>query len=75
MAPLDLREVNYLQTLIGDYHVDTEIEMNAVVDMINQAVEFFRSCAGLFGKHSRHRLKMLFEGGLARVAHFEWQVT
>jgi hypothetical protein len=38
-----LGEVNYLQTLIGDYHVDTEIEMNAAVDMINQAVGFLEA--------------------------------
>jgi uncharacterized protein (UPF0332 family) len=27
--------------LIGDYHVDTKIEMDAVANMINQAREFF----------------------------------
>jgi uncharacterized protein (UPF0332 family) len=29
--------------LIGDYHVDTKIEMDAVANMINQAREFFEA--------------------------------
>ena len=29
--------------LIGDYHVDTKIEMNFVADMINQAREFLET--------------------------------
>jgi uncharacterized protein (UPF0332 family) len=29
--------------LIGDYHVDTKIEMDAVADMINQAREFLEA--------------------------------
>jgi uncharacterized protein (UPF0332 family) len=29
--------------MIGDYHVDTQIEANAVADMINQAREFWEA--------------------------------
>ena len=29
--------------MVGDYHVDTQIEVNAVADMINQAREFLEA--------------------------------
>jgi len=32
--------------LIGDYHVDTKIEADAVADMINQAREFLETARG-----------------------------
>jgi uncharacterized protein (UPF0332 family) len=35
---------------IGDYHVDTGIEMNAVADMINQAREFLEAAQEYLAK-------------------------
>lgn len=35
--------------LIGDYHVDTKIEMDAVADMINQAREFLEAAQKYLG--------------------------
>ena len=36
--------------LIGDYHVDTNIEMDAVANMINQAREFYEAALGYLEK-------------------------
>ncbi|HLA87294.1 MAG TPA: HEPN domain-containing protein [Anaerolineales bacterium] len=36
--------------LIGDYHVDTKIEMGAVANMINQAREFLEAALGYLEK-------------------------
>ncbi len=36
--------------LIGDYHVDTNIEMDAVANMINQAREFSDGCKKVYGR-------------------------
>ena len=36
--------------LIGDYHVDTKIEMDAVANMINQAREFLEAALGYLEK-------------------------
>lgn len=36
--------------LIGDYHVDTQIERSVVADMINRAREFFEAAQNYLGK-------------------------
>ncbi|MBM3179568.1 MAG: HEPN domain-containing protein [Chloroflexi bacterium] len=38
--------------LIGDYHVDTQIETDAVADMINRAREFLEAAQGYLNKHA-----------------------
>lgn len=38
--------------LIGDYHVDTQIETDAVADMINRAREFLEAAQGYLSKHA-----------------------
>ena len=38
--------------LIGDYHVDTQIETDVVADMINRAREFLEAAQGYLSKHA-----------------------
>jgi len=39
--------------LIGDYHVDTKIEMDAVADMVNRAREFLEAAQAISKKLSQ----------------------
>lgn len=41
--------------LLGDYHVDTQIEMDAVTDMINQAREFLEAAQKYLHKNKEKK--------------------